>query len=112
MIPWKRFLSKHRLVNLLPAQGWVAGKLALSWESESGWVAGSTSQVILRQRKVKGQSSLLSTVLCWVKLFATLSKVSKELIFYQGHQAGVPADTQLPSGKIMAGLHGLGFGLA
>lgn len=76
MIPWKW------LVNLLPTQGWVAGKLAFSWKSESGWVAGSTSQVISRQRKVKGQSSLLSTVLCWVKLFATLSKVSKELMVH------------------------------
>lgn len=62
--PWLQTVSARLLLLSLPPQeGCVGGKLALSGVSESGRVAENTS-VILKQRKVKDQSSLLSTIDC------------------------------------------------
>lgn len=73
-MPWRLFLSKHRLVNMSPLRGWVGGKLALSLDSVGGWQRAPLKM---------GQRSEFTFIHCrLLGETATSSKVGKRCIFY------------------------------
>lgn len=104
-MPWRLFLSKHRLVNMSPLWGWVGGKLALSLDSIGGWQKAPL-KMGQRSEFTFIHCRLLDETVCYFK--QSWKKVHF-LLWTLGWN--VLTATQLPSGKITAGLSSLGTGL-